>query len=274
MWDRWSSPLLTIGLIVVFLAAAGLLPPDTSLAQIQKTGILRVCLPDSYPPLVIANGEQRGIDVDILTEVASRLGLRLSLNRNSSIGRDINPRNWRLNRAQCQIIAGGVVASLATRSYLDTTPPHLAVGWAIIVAQPVAGLRDAKVGFNAGLSGFDRVALGRFLRSAGAQVVVARSSADLVAGLKAGDYPLAVTESNAAREIARDNGWTVEWLSDSFAPSQLALGLWKGDLTFKRAIDAAMAAMERDGTLAAIIDRYDLEPIEGTFDHSTVPPPG
>ena len=35
----------------------------------------------------------------------------LVLSENRAMGRDFNPRNWGLNRAQCQVIAGGVVDS-------------------------------------------------------------------------------------------------------------------------------------------------------------------
>jgi polar amino acid transport system substrate-binding protein/cystine transport system substrate-binding protein/membrane-bound lytic murein transglycosylase F len=36
----------------------------------------------------------------------------------------------------------------------------------------------------------------------------------------------------------------------------VVLGLWKGDLTLKRAISGALSRMRRDGELAAIMRRY------------------
>ena len=36
----------------------------------------------------------------------------------------------------------------------------------------------------------------------------------------------------------------------------IVLGLWKGDLTLKRAIVSAMGRMQRDGELATIMARY------------------
>ena len=37
--------------------------------------------------------------------------VRLALNVNPAMGRDFNPSNWRITRAQCEIVAGGVVTS-------------------------------------------------------------------------------------------------------------------------------------------------------------------
>ena len=264
----WSGALVTVGIVIVMMLAVGYLPPDTSLSEVRKAGVLRICTPDDFPPLVNAGGEKPGIDVEIVSEIARRLDLRTAFNRSSAMGKDINPRNWRLNRAQCQVIAGGVIASDTTRSYLDTTPAHLEVGWAVVSSKPIEKLEGATVGFSAGLSGFDRIALGRFLRSAGAKVAVVPDARVLARGLSEGTYDLAVTESMSAREMAEENGWTVQWLSDAFAPSPLALGLWKGDLTLKRAIDEALDAMRRDGTLDAIIESYELKPIDSTFDHT------
>jgi len=36
----------------------------------------------------------------------------------------------------------------------------------------------------------------------------------------------------------------------------IAIGLWKGDLTLKRAIVSAIGQMQRNGELAAIMARY------------------
>ena len=49
------------------LGGVYLLPPDTSLGEVRKSGLLRVCMPPSYPPLVTGNAEAPGIDVELVT---------------------------------------------------------------------------------------------------------------------------------------------------------------------------------------------------------------
>lgn len=256
-----------VAVVLVLLAGVNLLPPDTALAEVRRTGTLRACLPTEYPPLVTTDAARPGLEVEMLQEMARRMELRLALNANSSMGRDINPRNWRLTRAQCQIIAGGILATNATRSYLDTTVPHLEVGWAVINPLGHAkGLEGTKVGFFAGFSGFDRIALGRYLRAAGASVTVINSRTAFEQGLRDGAFDIGITESLGARQIAGDNGWTVQWLSPSLGNVPLALGLWKGDLTLKRAFQKALDGMQADGTLDALRAKYELDQdISGFF---------
>jgi ABC-type amino acid transport substrate-binding protein len=106
-WRMVGSYVLIFGL----LAAVNLLPPDTSLSEVRAAGVLRACLPAAYPPLVTGDPAAPGIDVELLRELAKNMDLRLVVSTNAAMGRDFNPRNWHITRAQCDVLAGGVVAS-------------------------------------------------------------------------------------------------------------------------------------------------------------------
>jgi hypothetical protein len=99
--------------VVIFglLGAVYLLPPDTSLGEVRKAGVLRACLPPSYPPLVTGDRDAPGIDVEMLQALAKNIGVSLIISSNPAIGQDFNPRNWHVTRAQCEVLGGGVVAS-------------------------------------------------------------------------------------------------------------------------------------------------------------------
>lgn len=252
-----------IGLLFIpaLLLAVYLLPPDTSFSQVKELGVLRVCLPDSYPPLVMVGDSPPGIDVEVLQAIAEKLEVRLSLNPNAAIGRDFNPRNWRLTRAQCQVIAGGVVDSPTTRSFLDVTSPYLETGWALISPGELTSLQGATVGFYAGVTSLDRIPLSRYLSEQGAVPVVVQQVDDLVEGLSLQRFDAGVTEALLARQLAFDHGWKVSWLPglDSLP---MVIGLWKGDLTLKRRIVAALESLKREGVLERILDSYELAMIE------------
>lgn len=261
------------GDVISALVVAGLalgvsfLPPDTSLALIRESGSIRVCIPPSYPPLVLT-GDPRGAgyDVDLLTEIARRLDLRVQFQTNPAITRDFNPRSWGITRAQCQLVAGGVVASPTTRSFLDTSPAYLETGWAIVSPGPLTSLDGITVGFFAGLSGLDRLGLSRYLREAGAEISVVSSRDALIEGIESGRFAAGVTEALTARTIAGlVEEWTVAWMPDTLGRFPIAIGLWKGDLTLKRAIAAIVADLRRDGFLAELDAKYDIAPIEDTF---------
>ena len=259
---RWLSDALTLAIVFGLLSAAYLLPPDTSLRLIERVGVLRACVPDHYPPLVTRDPQLPGIDVEILRAVAEDMDLRLVFNTNSAIGRDFNPRNWRLTRSQCQVVAGGVVDSVLTRSFLETTPSYLEVGWAIVLPRELSSLEGRTIGFYAGITGLDRIALSRYLREQEATVRVVNSSEALVEGLADGTFDAAVSESLTARRVAEVGGWDVKWLPVRLERYHIVLGLWKGDLTLQRRIERALAQLEASGELDAILGRYDLAPLD------------
>jgi ABC-type amino acid transport substrate-binding protein len=239
------------------LGAVYLLPPDTALRQVRAAGTLRVCLPSSYPPLVTGDPLAPGIDVELLRLVAQKLGLRLVTVTNAAMGRDFNPRSWRVTRTQCEVLAGGVVGSPTTRSFLDTTQAYATTGWAWLSPhRQIEMVQDRRVGVLVGVSGLDRIALAARLRAAKAQVTVTRDAAELVQGLKDGRFDVAITERLLAMELAAAQGWTAGWMPAELDRYPIVLGLWKGDLTLKRAIISALREAQRSGEVATILARY------------------
>lgn len=262
----WWHDLLALAGLGALLGAVYLLPPDTSLAEVERIGTLRVCVPDEYPPLVTGDASAPGIDVELVRYLADALGVRLHLVQNTSIGRDFNPRNWRVNRAQCMLLAGGVVASPLTRGFLETLPPHLTTGWAAVRLDSDAVLDGASVGFFAGVSGLDRLALSRFLREQGASVQVVNRRSELIDGLRSGRFTVGVTEALTARQVAGAIDGEALWLPDALGRYPVAIGMWKGDLTLKRRLERELAAFRRDGHLATLVERYDVVAITATCD--------
>lgn len=259
---RSGKILSNVVIVVGILVMASFLPPDTSLQVVAERGSLRACVPTSYPPLVYpAGSDRRGIDLELLREIGERLEVSVRTVENPAIGRDFNPRNWRVTRAQCEVIAGGVVGSSTTRSFLETTDPYLETGWSVVFPGDQRPLEGTVVGFHAGTSGLDRISLSRYLQSSGATVRIVPSQAALISGLESGELDAAVTESLSARQIADDIGGSASWVPEQ-PRYPIVLGLWKADLTLKRALEAALDDIEADGTLEKILARYEIAEIE------------
>lgn len=255
---RARRDLLSFGLVLALLVGVSLLPPDTSLREIERVGTLKACVPPLYPPLVTGNPAQPGIDIELLQAVASKIGVALKLNENAAMGRDFNPRNWRLNRAQCQVIAGGVVNSSQTRSFLETGPPYADTGWAIVAPAPIESLQGKTLGALTLVSGLDRIGLASYLRAQSVTVRVVANADLLAAGIADGTFDGGVTEAMLAGKLAAEHDWNVDWAPPELTRYQIALGLWKGDITLKRAIGQAFADLKADGTIAIILDRYGV----------------
>jgi len=235
-----------------------LLPPDSSLAQIREAGALRACVPERAPPLVTGDPEKPGIEIELLQALSKTLDLRLETNVEPAMTRDFNPRNWRLTRAECQVIAGGIIGSDATRAFLDTTPPYAESGWALIARDPGAAVDHARIGVLASASTLDRVALASLLRSRQDEAVLVTSAAELLAGLADQRFAAAVTERLLAQSLSLPPGWQVAPLPGPLGHAPLVLGLWKGDLSLKRALVGAFEKLDREGAIAAILRRYGI----------------
>jgi len=262
--------LLSFVLIFGLMGAVYLLPPDTSLAEVQRTGTLKACVPPNYPPLVTADAARPGYDVSLLQELAKRMDLRLSLTRNPQMGKDFNPRNWRVTRAQCEILAGGVVASLTTQSFLETLSTGVATGWAVVLKPGASLAPNIRVGVLPGLGGLDRLGLSSYLRAQGAKGVLRANLDALEEGLIDDDLGAVVTEAlGAGQLVQRHPDWQIAWLGNSFDRFTLGIGLWKGDLTLKRALVQALSSMEADGTLNVLQQQYGIVPIEAAADFSS-----
>ena len=253
---RLVSDALTFGVVFGLLLAVYLLPPDTSLVTVRNAGILRVCVPEDYPPLVMDEPDAPGIDIELLREVAHGLGVRLVLSPNTAISQSFNPRGWGLNRAQCEVIAGGVVASPTTRSFVDTTPPHATTSWALVGPNLPDDIENKRVGVLPSISGLDRIALSGYLRERGVAITVVSSQQALVDGLVSGALDVGITERLLAGHIATEKGWAMATLSDDLAVYPVVFGLWKGDLTLKRSIVRVLNDLQREGKVDEIVARY------------------
>src|SRR5690242_14940566 len=232
---------LSYVLIFGLLAAVYLLPADTSLSEVRRAGLLRACMPPVYPPLVTGDPNAPGIDVELLQMLADKLALKFVISPNPNMGKDFNPRNWRVTRAQCEVLAGGVLTSRTTQSFLETLSTGVATGWAVIQKPDTTMARGDRIGVYPGLGGLDRLGLSTILRAQGGQGVLRPSLDALEAGMEAGDFNAVATEAlGAGRLIVDHPDWTIAWLPQDLGRATLGIGLWKGDLTLKRAIAGAI----------------------------------
>jgi polar amino acid transport system substrate-binding protein/cystine transport system substrate-binding protein/membrane-bound lytic murein transglycosylase F len=212
--------------------------------------------------LVTEDANAPGVELELLGSIAQDLGLRLQVTRHAAIGRSFNPRDWRITRAQCLLIAGGIPDTANTRSFLSVTAPHTETGWAAITLDPqLASLQGVSVGFLPGLTGLDRIALSAYLRNQGASLTILSSRPQAIEGLRSGSLQVVVSDSMVVGNLMAEVGGSGSWLPVAGSPSPVGFGMWKGDLTLERAIERSLQRLRQRGVLAEILDRYALEPL-------------
>jgi len=92
--------------------------------------------------------------------------------------------------------------------------------------------------------------------SRNAELTITPDVVEFVAGLRDGRFDIGITEWLLAGQLAAGNGWSVAWMPAELPRYAVGLGLWKGDLTLKRAIADGLEKLRRDGEVARIIARY------------------
>lgn len=255
--QRWKTVALNLLGAGAILFALTFLPPDNSLAEVQKSGVVRVCAPQNMPPFVTNNPERPGYDIELLQLIAEDLGVRLVVNHNSAIGADFNPRNWRITRAQCQIIAGGVVVNDSTRGFLELLPTGFETGWAVYTGSDRMSQEGGSAAVFPGPSALDRLALSRYLRSKNIRIQPAASVQELLDTLERGEVDMIISDRQTLLALNLPTP-SVHWVSEQeLGTFDLSLGLWKGDATLLRAVKKSSHKLHELGVAGRLATRYN-----------------
>ncbi|WP_290689997.1 MULTISPECIES: substrate-binding periplasmic protein [unclassified Haematobacter] len=266
---RWGPAIRNLGIVVVILALAGLLPQDNSLAERRAAGVLKLCVPPAYPPLVTGEPDRPGYDVELARILADRVGLRLAVNVVPTIGRDFNPRNWNLTRAQCDMIGGGIADTPTARGFLQLLPTGERIGWLLLLPAGALPPSGSTLAVLPGASGLDRLALSAWMRAEGYRPLLVADGAALRTALLEGRAAAAVGENFAlSGQEGALPGFTAVWPDDpALAPVPLAFETWKGDVTLKRALTAALSDAAGREEIATLRNRYGLTAEAGAASH-------
>lgn len=245
---------LAIGVAV--LLGISLLPTDTSLREAQRSGALSVCLPDRLAPLVTGDAARPGIEVELLQEIAAELGLRLNIRRIAAMGRDFDPAGARISRGQCAVLGGGLIDTPALRGFLDVTSGYMETGLVAISISPRDLDKARAVILAQAVQGIDRTGLSALLRGRGVEFGLTRDRQDIARALSEDRADIAILAAFEGRVLASENGYVLQPLPAPFGSGTRVFGLWKGDLTLKRAIEHGLGKIRDDGRLSRILARY------------------
>ena len=241
VFREYGWVLLSLGLFV----AVTFLPPDTSMQQLEKRGVLTACVPPLQASVADTTTERA-----LLAAIAERMGLRLALYEVPAMVQNFDPRDWGVNRAQCAILASGISDTPLTRAFMDVSPPYGETGLLALSRAEHEAITGLSAAVPANLHGVDRLALSRYLRSEKSVIRLMGNVDDALALLQAGEVEIAIVPAQDFPEA--EDEWTRIPLPSPFDAHALVFGLWKGDLTLKRAFAKALAALEADGTVDAI----------------------
>ena len=205
-----------------------------------------------FPPyeMTTDDGGFEGIDVEIATAIAEKLGLELDI-----LDMDFDSALLAVQQGKSDIVMAGVTVNEDRQLVMDFTDSY-ATGVQVIIVKEG---RDVTIdNMGEGLIGTQRGTTGNIYCTDdyGEEHVMAYDDGfTAVQALMNGQVDCVVIDNAPAQEFVKNNaGLTI--LDTEYANEDYAIGLNKGNTALLDAINTALNELISDGTVQTIIDKY------------------
>ncbi len=245
-------------ILLLAAVAARVSAADTSLKAVKDKGTLVLGLDDSFPPMGFRdeNNAIVGYDIDLATEVAKRLGLKLVPQPI-----DWNAKEQELDTGKIDCIWNGFTITDERAKAMSFTKPYLKNAQVVVVKKgsgytSLASLKGKKVGLQAGSSAADALEAAKDFRASLKQVVEFKDNLTALMDLESKGVDAVVMDLIVANDNIKRSGKDFAVLPQSLAPENYGVGFRKGDLALRDAVQAGLEAMAKDGTVAKITTKW------------------
>lgn len=205
-----------------------------------------------FPPyeMTTDDGGFEGIDVEIATAIAEKLGLELDI-----LDMDFDSALLAVQQGKSDIVMAGVTVNEDRLLVMDFTDSY-ATGVQVVIVKEGSDVTIDNMG--EGLIGTQRGTTGNIYCTDdyGEEHVMAYDDGfTAVQALMNGQVDCVVIDNAPAQEFVKNNaGLTI--LDTEYANEDYAIGLNKGNTALLDAINTALNELISDGTVQTIIDKY------------------
>lgn len=205
-----------------------------------------------FPPyeMTTDDGGFEGIDVEIATAIAEKLGLELDI-----LDMDFDSALLAVQQGKSDIVMAGVTVNEDRLLVMDFTDSY-ATGVQVVIVKEGSDVTIDNMG--EGLIGTQRGTTGNIYCTDdyGEDHVVAYDDGfTAVQALMNGQVDCVVIDNAPAQEFVKNNAG-LAILDTEYAVEDYAIGLNKGNTALLEAINSALAELIADGTVQSIIDKY------------------
>lgn len=205
-----------------------------------------------FPPyeMTTDDGGFEGIDVEIATAIAEKLGLELDI-----LDMDFDSALLAVQQGKSDIVMAGVTVNEDRLLVMDFTDSY-ATGVQVVIVKEGSDVTIDNMGD--GLIGTQRGTTGNIYCTDdyGEDHVVAYDDGfTAVQALMNGQVDCVVIDNAPAQEFVKNNAG-LAILDTEYAVEDYAIGVNKGNTALLDAINSALAELIADGTVQSIIDKY------------------
>jgi ABC-type amino acid transport substrate-binding protein len=234
--------------------------PSTAAATVAtvETGKLHMATNAAFPPyeMVKDDGTYEGIDVEIATAIAEKLGLELIVD-----DMDFNSALLAPNAGKDDIIMAGLTVTDERKKNMDFTDSY-ATGKQVIIVKEGSGIKsaddlaDKMIGTQEATTGYIYCSASVEDGGYGEDHVIAYTNGAMaVQSLVEDKVDCVVIDSQPAAEYVKANKGLVI-LETPFITEDYAIGVSKDNTALTTAVNKALQELIADGTVKSIVDKY------------------
>lgn len=249
--------ILTVAMVFAFTACGGS-SEDTSLSTVEE-GVLHMATNAAFPPYEMTddNGGFEGIDVEIATKIAEKLGLELVVD-----DMDFTSVLTSVQGGKSDIAMAGLTVTPERQENVDFTDSY-ATGIQVVIVPEGSDIttvddlaNDKMIGTQEGTTGYIYCSDDPENGGYGAEHVVAYTNgATAIQALLAGKVDAVVIDSQPAKEfVAANDGLKI--LDTEYVTEEYAIGVSKDNPELLEAVNNALKELIDDGTVQEILDKY------------------
>ena len=229
---------------------------DNLLNQVKERGTLRVGLEGTYPPFSYQgdDGKLTGFEVEFAQELAQHLGVKA----------DLKPTKWdgmlaSLDAKRIDVVINQVTISDVRKKKYDFSTPYTVSGVQALVKKgnedtikKPEDLKGQKVGVGLGPNSEE------WLRQnvQGVDVRTYDDDPTKYQDLRVGRIDAILVDRLAALDLVKKTNNTLAVAGPAFSRLESGVALRKGNEDLLKAVDDAIAAMQKDGSLKALSEKW------------------
>lgn len=252
---KFSALLLALTLALALCACAG--NNETSGVKTVEAGKLHMATNAAFPPyeMVTDDGGFEGIDVEIATEIAKKLGLELVVD-----DQDFTAAITAAGNGQSDIVMAGLTVNEERKETLDFTDSY-ATGVQVVIVKEgsdvtMDNLGEKMIGTQKGTTGYfyasDTPENGGYGED---HVIGYDNGAMAVEALKGGQIDCVIIDNEPAKAYVEANEG-LSLLEGTWVTEDYAIGIKKGNTELMDAVNGALNELIADGTVQKIVDQY------------------
>lgn len=229
---------------------------DQSLEKVKSAGEFVLGLDDSFPPMGFRNKDNEivGFDIDLASEVAKRLGVKL---RTQPISWDAKEQE--LNTGKIDCIWNGMSVDSARAAAMNLSSPYLENRMIFTVKDSslasLAALSGKKIAVQNG-STAQKLLEASAAGKAASQIFPFDDNQTALMDLDKGGVDAVFLDEIVARYWIASNGKSFIVLEEGLSDEVYAVGFRKKDQKLRDAVDSTLAAMKADGKFAEISAKW------------------